>query len=105
MRIYHAVHGAFVIGIVAMIVGAIGIGVIQIADLKNPHLAGRAAILLLVGGFAGVLISIASASSVRCRSCKKMAMVFPESEPSGPVAENLYQPWRRTCGNCGAKIA
>ena len=105
MRIYHAVRGTFILGIMAMIVASIGIGILLVTDLQNPHLASSTAVLLLLAGFTGVLTSIALASSVRCTSCKKKAMVFPESDPSGSAAENLYQPWRRTCGNCGAKIA
>jgi hypothetical protein len=104
MRIYHVVRGTFFLGVMAMIVGAIGIGILAITDMLNPHLASRTAVLLLLGGFTGVLTSIALASSVRCRSCNKKAMVFPETDPSGPVAENLYQPWRRKCGNCGTTI-
>ena len=104
MRIYHMVHGTFFLGVMAMIAGAIGIAILAITDMLNPHLASRTAVLLLLGGFASVLTSTVLASSVRCRSCKKKAMVFPEADPSGPVAENLHQPWRRKCGNCGTTI-
>ncbi len=57
---------------------------------------------LVVGGLAGLFLSVVLAHRVHCPACGEKAMVFPDRDSDEPG--NFHQPWRGSCGRCGSTL-